>query len=88
MEETMPGNMPATKPYITARFMPNRLPGMFELGSGTQDQSTFFNRPLNKGEKYRAFFRAYTVKPVSSSDQNDQLIYKTGVEGRVKLEGV
>jgi len=61
----LPGNFPAIKPYITARFTPNGLPGKFQLGSGMQEQGSFFNRPLDTDIRYRVFLRAYTVIKVS-----------------------
>lgn len=63
-EELMPVEQPASKPYIAARFLPFRLPGQFELGTGNKDQEPFYNRPLDKGVNYKVFFRAYTVKEV------------------------
>ncbi|XP_052776376.1 tyrosine-protein phosphatase Lar-like isoform X3 [Mya arenaria] len=60
-EDIYPPTQPGSKPYITARFIPRRLPGQFVLGTGQQEMS-FHNRPLDPDTKYKVFLRAYTVK--------------------------
>ncbi|XP_053394772.1 tyrosine-protein phosphatase Lar-like isoform X3 [Mercenaria mercenaria] len=69
--DTMPVDLPASKPYITARFDPRRLPGQFELGN-KRTEGGFHNRLLDSDRRYRVFLRAYTVTLLfKSSDYSD-----------------
>lgn len=55
-----PIDMPASSPYIAARFEANSLPDLFKLGNG-QMYGSHTNRPLNPSSTYQVFLRAYSV---------------------------
>ena len=67
-QDIYPPNQQGTRPYITARFNPRKLPGQFVLGTGLHEMF-FFNRPLDPDRKYRVFLRAYTVKKVQMASK-------------------
>ncbi|KAH9492263.1 hypothetical protein Btru_026124 [Bulinus truncatus] len=53
-------DMPASSPYIAARFEGQSLVKNFELGNN-QEYGSFVNRALQSDKKYRVFLRAYSV---------------------------
>ena len=60
-----PIDLPASSPYIAARFEANSLPDLFKLGNG-QMYGSHTNRPLNPTYTYQVFLRAYSVDNVSA----------------------
>ncbi|KAL4236406.1 hypothetical protein ACF0H5_004791 [Mactra antiquata] len=76
--DSFPNKLPASSPYIAARFDPRRLPGQFDLGNERMEGG-FRNRPLDDDEEYRVFLRAYTVtKLFKSSEYSDPFKVKSG----------
>ncbi|XP_055886068.1 tyrosine-protein phosphatase Lar-like isoform X5 [Biomphalaria glabrata] len=69
-------DLPATSPYIAARFESQSLPLEFTLGNG-QEYGSFSNRILQANEKYKVFLRAYSVDPrlYTSSDFSTEIVF-------------
>ncbi|BFZ00058.1 hypothetical protein BsWGS_03097 [Bradybaena similaris] len=73
-KERLSTDMPASHPYIAARFESQSLPSEFYLGNN-QEYGSFSNRPLNTDDRYRVFLRAYSVdqRLYTSSDFSDEI---------------